>query len=303
MALDLTELKNFKISDLEIEPSGKPLEIDISDIIEDPHQPRKYFPEESLRELADSIKDKGVKSPISLKPKNSEGKYILNYGARRLKASILAGKQTIPAFIDEEHDDYDQMHENLQRDNLTALEIAWFIERKIKDGEKKGDIAKRLNKHISFITIHAALLKADECIVSLCDKGKCTDARALYGLSQAHEKFPQLVESFIDNNDTITRSEVNSFVSTLAVKDDKSKVDEPENSKSEKNASSKVDETVSTSHDQKIDKISGTEKNGKLKKKSDVTVKTPDIVAKEISTSNTISCPQCGHVLELPEGR
>ncbi len=63
---------------------------DISEIMEDPNQPRlKEFDETSLRELADNIKARGIKSPISVKPKNADSKFIINHGARRYRAAIL----------------------------------------------------------------------------------------------------------------------------------------------------------------------------------------------------------------------
>lgn len=112
--------------------SGK-LELSLSSIIEDSEQPRTFFNEESLNELAESIKERGVKSPISVRPHPTEpGKYIINHGARRYRASLIAGKTTIPAFIDTNYDLYDQATENIQRENLTAREIAMVIDRAIK---------------------------------------------------------------------------------------------------------------------------------------------------------------------------
>ena len=78
-------------------------EIDISLISEDIHQPRKEFNQETLRELTETIKLRGVKSPISVRPDvDKPGAYIINHGARRYRASIKAGLTKIPAFIDTE---------------------------------------------------------------------------------------------------------------------------------------------------------------------------------------------------------
>lgn len=65
------------------------------------------FPEDQMQKMAESIKERGVKTPISVKPHPTEqGKWLINYGARRFRASIMAGKDTIPAFVDNDHDDW-----------------------------------------------------------------------------------------------------------------------------------------------------------------------------------------------------
>src|SRR5574344_889709 len=96
--------------------------IDISLIDEDLCQPRAAsnpgFSEESLNELAETIKVRGVKSPISVR-EDKNGRFIINHGARRFRASKLAGKIFIPAFIDNDYTKLDQVIENLQRNNLT----------------------------------------------------------------------------------------------------------------------------------------------------------------------------------------
>ena len=72
-------------------------EIDITLISEDIHQPRKEFNQETLRELTETIKLRGVKSPISVRPNpDKPGTYIINHGARRYRASINAGLTKIP---------------------------------------------------------------------------------------------------------------------------------------------------------------------------------------------------------------
>lgn len=104
------------------------LELDLSLIDEDPNQPRTEFDPVTLQELSDTIRLRGVKTPISVHPHPQiEGRFIINHGARRFRASILAKKKTIPAFIDTDYSKVDQMIENLQRDALTPREIADFI--------------------------------------------------------------------------------------------------------------------------------------------------------------------------------
>lgn len=117
--------------------------IDLSlDLIkEDPNQPRTNenpgFSKESLKELAETIKARGVKTPISVhEDQASPGFFIINHGTRRYRASKLAGKNTIPAVIDNDYEDIDQIIENLQRNELTPIEIANFLGKEIKKGKK-----------------------------------------------------------------------------------------------------------------------------------------------------------------------
>ena len=83
-------------------------------IEEDPNQPRNEFDPVTLQELADTIRLRGVKTPISVHPNlQKDGYFIINHGARRFRASILAGKESIPAFIDSDYTQSDQLIENL----------------------------------------------------------------------------------------------------------------------------------------------------------------------------------------------
>ena len=101
-------------------------EISIEQIEVNPNQPRQEFDEESLRELADSIRELGVIQPITLRS-TAEGRYQIIAGERRFRASQLAGKKTIPAYILEASDENTMemaLIENIQREDLNAMEIA-----------------------------------------------------------------------------------------------------------------------------------------------------------------------------------
>jgi ParB family chromosome partitioning protein len=184
---------------------GKPILFDISEIMEDPNQPRQEFDETSLGELADNIRARGIKSPISVKPKNEEGKYIINHGARRYRASILAGLEKIPGFIDGEHADYDQIAENIHRENLTPLEIASFIKKRLSAGDKRADIARGLNRDRAFITQHAALIEPPEFLLALYHSGKCGSAVHLYELRNLYNDHAEKVVAWCEGTEEITR--------------------------------------------------------------------------------------------------
>jgi ParB family transcriptional regulator, chromosome partitioning protein len=117
--------------------SGAPRSIALQDIDEDPEQPRSEFGDESLRELAATIAERGVKQPVSVRPHPKEpGRWMLNFGARRLRAAKLAGLASIPVFVDEAADSYDQVIENEQREALTPLELALFVQRRDAGGDR-----------------------------------------------------------------------------------------------------------------------------------------------------------------------
>ena len=104
-------------------------EIDVKKIKPDSSQPRKLFDENSLKELASSIKEKGVLQPILVRKENSS--YVIISGERRWKASILAGKKTIPVIelstTNRKEIKEIQIIENLQREDITPLERARAI--------------------------------------------------------------------------------------------------------------------------------------------------------------------------------
>lgn len=219
--IDLSALDGFNVSSLmeagspeaAAESNGKPLEIPLSLIVEDPNQPRTAdnpgFSAESLAELADSITESGgVKTPISVRSKNAEGLYVINHGARRFRASKLAKLKTIKAFIDDKHDEYDQAIENIQRENFTPMEIALFIEKREKQGDNRVSIAKRIGKSKAFVTQHASLLTLSPKLRQVYDDDRCRDVLALYELANLNKKFPVEVDEFIDEAPEITRSSV-----------------------------------------------------------------------------------------------
>ena len=106
-------------------PKDEIVEIPISELMSNPYQPRKIFDEESLKELAESIKEHGVFQPIIVK-KSVKG-YNIIAGERRTKASELAGLKTVPAIV-RDFSDEEMMQvallENLQREDLSAIEEA-----------------------------------------------------------------------------------------------------------------------------------------------------------------------------------
>lgn len=188
---------------------GRPQEVELSLIDEDPNQPRTTFDPEALSELADTIGKRGVKTPISVRPHPvDDGRFMINHGARRYRASLMAGKTTIPAFVDTDHNEADQVIENLQRDNLSAREIADFIGREVSKGTKKGDIAKSIGKSAAYVSQHFALLDLPEPVAELFNGGRCTDVTLIGELARLWKVDGPAVENHIDTTEEITRGGV-----------------------------------------------------------------------------------------------
>ncbi len=206
--------------------SGGPLQLDIDLIDEDPNQPRTAnnpgFTDESLHELAASIRLRGVKTPISVRDNHDvPGRFIINHGARRFRGSKLAGKDVIPGFIDNDYNEADQVVENLQRNELTAREIADFIGRELAKGIKKIDIAKAISKSPAFVTQHITLLDLPDPIAEAFNSGQVKDVTVVNELVTAYKKKPQEVSDWLgDDTQEITRGSVKLLREFL---DDKSK--------------------------------------------------------------------------------
>jgi ParB family chromosome partitioning protein len=195
---------------------GRPLQIPVKDIDEDPAQPRREFDAESMAELENSIRLHGVKTPVSIRPHPTEPKrWILNFGARRLRASKAVGKTTIPAFVDRSHTDYQQVIENLQREDLKPRELAMFIKKKMDEGEKQAQIAELLGVNRSMVTNHLALIDPPACIDEIYTSGKCLSAKTLYDLRNLHKEFPKDVERWCASTQEVTRAAVSALSAKL----------------------------------------------------------------------------------------
>ena len=157
---EVLDFDTFESNVMENAKDDEIKEIPVSEIRPNPYQPRKTFNEEALRELAESIKNYGVFTPIIVK-KSIKG-YDLIAGERRLRASKLAGMETIPAIVKDYTDD--QMREislleNLQRENLTAIELAWAYKGIIDNLDiRQEDLAQKIGKSRSHITNTLGLL-------------------------------------------------------------------------------------------------------------------------------------------------
>ena len=142
-------------------PMSEMAEVAITDIIPNPLQPRRDFDEEALQELATSIAELGVIQPITLK-RRDDGKYIIISGERRWRASQIAGLELLPAYIrDVEDEDLHAMAlvENIQRENLNAIEIALGMQRLVEEcGLTQEAMAQKVGKKRSTVSNYMRLL-------------------------------------------------------------------------------------------------------------------------------------------------
>jgi ParB family chromosome partitioning protein len=186
--------------------AARPLMVPIADIDEDPDQPRVEFEDEPLKELAATIAERGVRSPVSVRPHpHDPGRWVLNYGARRLRASKLIGLSEIPAFVDKAADSYDQVIENEQREGLKPLELALFVKRELGKGVSQAEIARRLGKSQTYITFVRAMIDPPAWLLDVYRSGKCRNAAQLYELRRLHETKPECVEKQLESLDRIGR--------------------------------------------------------------------------------------------------
>lgn len=154
--------------------------VKLSELRSNPYQPRKVFDEEALKELAASIKEHGVFQPIIIK-KSIKG-YEIIAGERRVKASIMAGLEEIPAII-RDFDDTAMMEiallENLQRENLNAIEESTAYKKLIETlAITQEELAKRLGKSRSHITNMLGLLNLPEDIQTQISERKISMGHA-----------------------------------------------------------------------------------------------------------------------------
>ena len=186
------------------------VEIPLKELRSNPYQPRKNFDEDALQELANSIKEHGVFQPIIAK-KSIKG-YEIIAGERRVKASILAGKETIPAII-RDFSDQAMMEiallENLQRENLNALEEALAYKKLLDElSLTQEELANRLGKSRSHITNMLGLLSLPEEVKDKISTGKLTmgHARVLSKIEDAN-KVKEIAEKIIKEGLSVRQTE------------------------------------------------------------------------------------------------
>lgn len=177
--------------------SGDAASIDLSKIVADPDQPRRVFDENKLQSLSDSIAAQGVLQPITVQPANDDGKHIIIMGERRWRAAQLAGLTVIPAIVREATSELRaiQLTENVQRADLSTMEIAQAVEQMRKDGKKRPEIAKALGWSEAEVSRFAGISKMPEALQELAKSNVAV--RALADLNALWAKDERAAQEFI----------------------------------------------------------------------------------------------------------
>lgn len=194
-------------------PPGGQTEIPLDRIIEDPDQPRRRFDKATIEEMAASIKKHGILQPIVVRPKDDSGKHRIVMGARRFRAARLAKLERVPAVIRvEPTDGYDQMVENIQRENLLHADIAHFIETELAKGIKATTVAASLGKPRSWVSLYSGFSKMHEAIR---DRVEDFGIRAAYELQKAMEIDERATLEFMNASEAITQRDAIAFAKEL----------------------------------------------------------------------------------------
>lgn len=200
---EVLDFDTFESNIIENTSSDEVMEIPVNEVRPNPYQPRKTFNEDALNELAESIKNYGVFQPIIVK-KGIKG-YDLIAGERRLRASRIAGMEKIPAivkeFTDEEMREISLL-ENIQRENLTSIELAWAYKGIIDNLDiTQEDLAKKIGKSRSHITNTLGLLNLPEDVQKKILDGELSMGHArVLSKMEDEEEVSHLVDKVIKDN-------------------------------------------------------------------------------------------------------
>jgi ParB family chromosome partitioning protein len=188
---------------------GRLVQVPIADIERPPDQPRTYFDETGLEELAESISESGVIQPLVVR-EGSDG-YELIAGERRLRASRKAGLDAVPVVIREVSDAEAYalaLVENIQREDLNPIEEATAYERlKAELGLTQAELAEHLGKSRSAIANATRLLKLPEAVQQMLVEGDLSSGHARALISLDDELARQIAERIVDEDLSVREAE------------------------------------------------------------------------------------------------
>lgn len=205
-------LEQLGLFESELAPTGKSLMVAIDRLVEDPDNPRKEFPPEAIAELAQDIAQRGILQPIVISDQEVKDRYLIRFGSRRWRAAIQAGLTEVPIIFATQHRNaYDQVAENLKRQNLSPLELAQFIRRRVDAGESNAEVGRQLGMDLTTVAHHLALLSLPPVLDQALKDGRCESPRTLHELSRLHEEQPEKVAALVTGTEPITREAVASL--------------------------------------------------------------------------------------------
>ena len=207
-----TEVTNREIGDTTAPSAGSINFIKIEQIAVNPFQPRTDFDENALKELSESIVLQGLIQPITVR-QVSKNQYQLISGERRLRASMLAGIKEIPAYVRTANDQQMlemALIENIQRENLNAIEVALSFQRMIEECNlKQEELGDRVSKNRSTVTNYLRLLKLPPVIQVGIRDGKISmgHARALINVGDIDKQL-FVYQEIIDKDLSVRMAEI-----------------------------------------------------------------------------------------------
>lgn len=217
-------IKNLRgLSDLAKAATGtkgkQVLSVPLEDVVSK-KQIRKRF--RNLGELAATLKKEGQQSPIIVYPKDASGKYVIQKGERRWRALKIAEIPTIDIIINDKvlnklDETAGELIENIQRDDLTPMEIAEALKRFIDEDWNHRDIANRIGKSLAYVSTHLSLLKIPECVKELYEQDLCSDTETLNNLRLLYDIDPEACEAACQkaiDNGGISRKESRALLNT-----------------------------------------------------------------------------------------
>lgn len=185
-------------------------DIPLDDIVPDPEQPRRHFDKEQLASLAESIRTQGVLQAITVQPADEAGKHVLIMGERRFQAAKLAGLTRIPAVVREMTDALRmaQLTENVQRADLTTLEVAEAVAAMRAAGQSRSAIAEALGWNEGEVSRFAALARMPDVLRDAAARN--APIRALSDLNTLWKRDEAAVRQFLSETEAgdITRVSV-----------------------------------------------------------------------------------------------
>lgn len=196
--------------DVKAKPMAEMTEIKIADIIPNPTQPRKQFDEQALEELADSIRVLGLIQPITVKKEGE--KYLIISGERRWRAAQSAGLESLPAYIRDVDDT--NLHamalvENIQRQDLNAIEVALGLQRLIDEcGLTQEALADKVGKKRSTIANYMRLLRLPDEVQLAVKEGILSmgHAKAIASVENRRQQLA-LLKKCVKNNMSVRQIE------------------------------------------------------------------------------------------------
>jgi ParB family chromosome partitioning protein len=195
--------KSSEISDT---GENKIIDIDIESIEPNKNQPRRNFYEDSLHELAESIKQFGLLQPIIVRKINEEDRYEIIVGERRFRAARMAGLNFVPAIVSSYTDDSSSLLmaliENIHREDLNPVEQARTYKQLVEEFNMTHDeLSKQVGKSRAFITNILRILSLPVSIQELIEEGKISagHAKVLVGLKKIEDQL-QIAESIVKND-------------------------------------------------------------------------------------------------------